>query len=404
MSTATQKLKAPFPAFGGKSRVADMVWRRFGNPRNYVEPFAFSAAMLLRRPVVGQIETINDLNSYVANFWRAIKYDPEAVAMHADWPVVEDDLHARHKWLLFSDRAVSAPRQVREDPDYYDAKIAGWWCWGACCWIGSGWCDEQLPHLTAGRGVNQTTEQLPQLDCGARGIASGKMPLIGDRSALGRGVVAGSQKRPILTSDGGTGGKGVNAKRPVQHGPAGGSPGVVGRPQLADAFTRGRGVNGNDHAGTCAARRAWLIEWFEALADRLRPVRVCCGHWSRVCDSPSTLTRLGETAVFLDPPYRHTIDGKQNRTKKIYANDDQDVNALCDEVQAWCLKWGDDPQIKIALCGLDGEYPKLDAAGWEKVAWKSNGGYANQSGKPNANAARERIWFSRACSKENLLF
>lgn len=25
------------------------------------------------------------------------------------------------------------------DPDIYDAKIAGWWVWGASCWIGGGW-------------------------------------------------------------------------------------------------------------------------------------------------------------------------------------------------------------------------------------------------------------------------
>ncbi len=32
-------LKAPFPWFGGKSRVAPDVWARFGDVANYVEPF-----------------------------------------------------------------------------------------------------------------------------------------------------------------------------------------------------------------------------------------------------------------------------------------------------------------------------------------------------------------------------
>ena len=31
--------KPPFPWFGGKSRIAPEVWRRFGNVRNYVDPF-----------------------------------------------------------------------------------------------------------------------------------------------------------------------------------------------------------------------------------------------------------------------------------------------------------------------------------------------------------------------------
>src|SRR5262249_34902513 len=41
------------------------------------------------------------------------------------------------------------------------------------------------------------------------------------------------------------------------------------RPQLADAFARGRGVHGNDSAEACAARREWLIGWFGELRDRL---------------------------------------------------------------------------------------------------------------------------------------
>jgi hypothetical protein len=32
-------LKAPFPYAGGKSWIAPLVWPRFGNPVNYVEPF-----------------------------------------------------------------------------------------------------------------------------------------------------------------------------------------------------------------------------------------------------------------------------------------------------------------------------------------------------------------------------
>jgi site-specific DNA-adenine methylase len=31
--------RAPFPWFGGKRRVAPVVWQRFGDVENYVEPF-----------------------------------------------------------------------------------------------------------------------------------------------------------------------------------------------------------------------------------------------------------------------------------------------------------------------------------------------------------------------------
>lgn len=42
-------LKAPFPYFGGKSRVAEPVWQRFDDVPNYVEPFAGFLAILLAR-------------------------------------------------------------------------------------------------------------------------------------------------------------------------------------------------------------------------------------------------------------------------------------------------------------------------------------------------------------------
>lgn len=50
MAGAKRKLKAPFPYFGGKSRCVELVWDRFGEVDNYIEPFAGSAAMILGRP------------------------------------------------------------------------------------------------------------------------------------------------------------------------------------------------------------------------------------------------------------------------------------------------------------------------------------------------------------------
>jgi site-specific DNA-adenine methylase len=420
-------LKAPFPAFGGKSRIADLVWARLGNVRNAIEPFCFSSAWLLRRPHEPQVETINDLNHFVANFWRAVQTDPAAVAMHADWPVNEDDLHARHRWLVQSEIANEAMSRVRAEPDFFDAKIAGWWCWGACCWIGSGWCDDtphrnmgkQRPFLTSdGAGNGVMRNNMPFIGDASRGVNSSNLAeqvpdLQGDAGATGRGVVASAgHKRLQLSCGNTTHGTGVHAapsgKMPRLNGARKGDGyygglsvhvdeiSTDGRPQLADAYARGRGVHGNDALTKCEARREWVTDWMIRLSNRLRSVRVCCGHWMRVCDSPSTMTRLGLTGVFLDPPYRKQLaDGTTNRSSHIYANDrTQDVNALCDEVQEWCLNWGDDPQVRIALCGLNGEYPKLDH--WEQHAWKSQGGYGNRN-KTNDNAKRERIWFSPHC-------
>lgn len=100
MNLKTQIYKPPFPWFGGKSKVAHLVWERFGDVPNYVEPFFGSGAVMFLRPHEPNTETVNDADCYLANFWRATKENPSEVAKHADNPVNEADLLARHKWLL----------------------------------------------------------------------------------------------------------------------------------------------------------------------------------------------------------------------------------------------------------------------------------------------------------------
>jgi hypothetical protein len=133
-------LTAPFPYFGGKRRAAGIVWAALGDVDNYIEPFGGSAAVLLARPHPPQFETLNDVDCYIANFWRATQWAPEEVVQWADWPVNQTDLYARHRWLTCSEEAKRFRSRMREDPSYYDPRIAGWWCWGQCLWIGSGWC------------------------------------------------------------------------------------------------------------------------------------------------------------------------------------------------------------------------------------------------------------------------
>ena len=167
-------LVAPFPYFGGKRRIAAEVWRRFGNVRSYVEPFFGSGAVLLGRPTpFDGVETVNDIDGLLCNFWRAVRADPTAVAEAADWPVSECDLTARHLWLV--ERREGITDALCADPEWYDVRAAGWWVWGACAWIGSGWCSGTGPWVregarvvlgSAGRGVNR---QLPHMGGGGDG-------------------------------------------------------------------------------------------------------------------------------------------------------------------------------------------------------------------------------------------
>lgn len=319
-------LVAPFPWFGGKRAIAAEVWRWFGDVPNYVEPFAGSLAVLLARPHSPRIETVCDRDGFIANFWRAVQADPDAVARYADWPVIEHDLHARHAWLI--ERRAELSERLMGDPEFYDARIAGWWLWGICLWIGSGWCsgkgpwravDGRLVHLgDAGQGINR---QLPHLDHGGRGI---------HRPLAPRGDV-----------------------------------------------------------GACAQWSAHLRDTMRALADRLRRVRVCCGDWRRVV-SPSVTTANGITAVFLDPPYSGAV-----RTQGLYAVDGDDVAAAA---RAWAIAHGDDPRLRIALCGLEHEHAGTMPPTWTAVRWRRRGGYENQGhGRGRENRGREVVWFSPHC-------
>jgi DNA adenine methylase len=147
-------VKAPFPYFGGKSRVAHIVWERFGQVRNYVEPFCGSAAVLLARPPgFSGSETINDFDGYVSNFWRAITLDPDEVLKHCDYPVLELDLHARSSELLMQREEFT--EKMRADPRFYDARVAGWWVWGVSASIGADFDRgaKCIPRISPGRSM-----------------------------------------------------------------------------------------------------------------------------------------------------------------------------------------------------------------------------------------------------------
>jgi site-specific DNA-adenine methylase len=311
MKSLAGTLAAPFPYFGGKALACETVWSAFGVVDNYVEPFAGSAAMLLGAPEGKRVETINDADGFVANFWRAIARDPEAVAAHADWPTNEADLFARHSWLVRERQGLLDG--LHSDPEWFDAKIAGWWCWGSCNWIGSGWCSGTGPWIHDGETL----------------VDSRQLPHLGD---AGRGV---NRKLPHL----GNAGQGVNRQLPH--------------------LSAGQGVN--------TSRSAYIHEWFAALHVRLRDVRVACGDWSRVVKD-SVTTRHGLTAVFLDPPYtKGAMDYAAGGVG----------GALADEVRAWCIASGTNPKLRIVLCGHAGEHDEVLQHGWHIREWTARKGYAS---------------------------
>ena len=360
-------MKAPFVWFGGKRKVAAHVWQALGDVDNYVEPFFGSGAVLLERPHnladgSRRAETVNDADGFLANFWRAVTYNPEAVAAHADWPVNEVDLFARHLWLVNTGRSILL-NGMEADPDFYDAKIAGWWVWGVNAWIGSGWCSGRGPWMTDADGI---VRQLPHLGNAGRGV-NRQRPHLGD---AGQGV---NRKRPHL----GDAGQGVNRKLP----------------HLGDA---GRaGFNNLQY------RRDGIADYFGQIANRLRDTRVCCGDWSRVVTN-GALSFGAQVGVFLDPPYLGDV-----RTADLYSVDD---HTIAHEVREWCLTNGDNPRYRIVLAGYSDEHEHLMPPEWRRVAWSASAAYQTTASAERATAGNatgnlanrhgECLWLSPYCLDE----
>jgi hypothetical protein len=134
--------------------------------------------------------------------------------------------------------------------------------------------------------------------------------------------------------------------------------------------------------------REHLIAYMTGLANRLRYVRVCCGDWRRVL-TPSITFRHGLTGIVLDPPYG---EGEVD-----YAAGGNRTN-IADDVREWAIANGDNPDLRIALCGYEGQHDM--PATWRKVEWAAAGGYsstARQDTQGKANRKRERVWFSPHC-------
>ena len=179
-----------------------------GDVEHYVEPFAGSLAVLLRRPHpcnrTYYSETVNDIDGLLCNAWRAMQWSPDAMAEAASWPVSEADLHARHLALIRW-RDERQLENLMGDPRWHDPEMAGWWAWGQSCWIGSGWCSGDGPwivgddgRITRRPGASGVSRQIPHLGDDGQGVnrpqlrepgVSRQLPHLGNDGQIGRAHV-----------------------------------------------------------------------------------------------------------------------------------------------------------------------------------------------------------------------
>lgn len=334
---AVDAMPALFPFFGGKKKVAPEVWDCLGDVSNYVEPFAGSLAVLLRRPDSHRWweknESVNDKDCYISNFWRAITHDPDAVATAASYPVIESDLTARHLYLVNEREAFTA--RMMADPDFFDARIAGWWMWGIAAYIGADWC--------TGIGPFTGTDEPSRTRGGDRPGVYRKMPMM-------------SGMHP---------GKGIHKR------------------------------TGIHSSSTVEQRHAAILADCLKVADRLRTVRVACGDWSRLLEQVLQPAKGHTTGVFLDPPY-----DPSERRKDIYAVESDTQRPVHLDVRDWAVAQTGRQDLRIIYCGYSSDVDdKVFAdAGWSPVRWKSTGGYGSVGeNRARTNASREIMWCSPTC-------
>lgn len=353
--------------FGGKSQAAPLVWVLLGDVPHYVEPFFGGGAVLLNRPHpcnrTYYSETVNDLDGFVVNAWRAIQYHPEETAAHASWPVTELDKNARQiavlKW-----RTDKHWELLAGTADFCDPLIAGWWLYGTCCQIGA--FDGNAPWT-----ADPVTGRIRRWK-----------DIHADEGDEGRGDEPGAARdRPFLSANG----QGVNHPRLREPGVLSDEPGNEFHPMTMPE----------------------LVRWFQWLSARLRHVRIVNGDWARVCTTGAAHTLVvrqgkGPAGVFLDPPY----SSEANRNDTLYACES---GTVAHDVRAWCLTHGDDPKFRIVLAGYDTEHVELESYGWTVHEWFKagylRGGMGNSKKRCDGDEGaahqqdRERIWASPHCLK-----
>lgn len=139
-------IKPPFAYYGGKTKLADQIAALLPEHTHYVEPFAGSLAVLLAKPR-SKMETVNDLDGDLMNFWRVLRDQPEDLARVMDLTPhsrseqvaaygldgVDDLERARRVWVLLSQGRGSTLRKTgwrfyrdpagssRSMPDYLTA-------------------------------------------------------------------------------------------------------------------------------------------------------------------------------------------------------------------------------------------------------------------------------------------
>ena len=382
--TPMNKLRAPFPYFGGKRKVAHVVWQALGDVEGYFEPFGGSLAVYLARPKEHKkkFENVNDINGFVINFWRAVMHSPEKVAFYSSSVVSELDLAARHLWLV--NQYDTLIERLISDPEYYDARVAGYWLFGINAWFGSHWCglsEKSWLRVHNNKLAKQFTFWNPvvrqHLDY-LEEVSMFKESLRYRRAKINRKRYRKSKTirlKPISVENSKYG---IHRKVP---------------------YSLHHGINGLKYRD----RRLYfyknhyafisdqLLSLLFNLAERFQNTTIFCGDWKRTVPHAAILAHK-TCGIFLDPPYDSKL-----RCGQIYSNEHSE--GINEEIFDFCMKYGDDPRVRIALAGYEGEYEFPPS--WRVIKWKASVVFQPSKNTNTKNRTenrfKERLWLSPHC-------
>lgn len=133
---ASTEIKRPaLRYYGGKWKLAPWIISHFPPHKNYVEPCGGAASVLLQKPR-SPLETYNDLDGNVVNFFRVLRDQPDELIRKirlTPWARAEfelslqpadDPIEAARRffvasWMSISGALSDGPKQVRFSVEYY---------------------------------------------------------------------------------------------------------------------------------------------------------------------------------------------------------------------------------------------------------------------------------------------
>ena len=252
------------------------------------------------------------------------------------------------------------------DPDWYDVRMAGWWCWMVSNAIDMGRMAYPTEKMTKNYNAAMKAAQGFVLDWENENIRSHFPDIEGQK-----------KDRPHVS-----GSIGVMSKTRK-----------VGSGQWPHAYGD-KGVMANKSRNN-------LLEWMYELAARIEHYIVLCKEWHEIVSSRTVLNTVPSessySALFLDPPYDL---GEDERESNLYSVDDTNIAAA---VRQWLftpqerdgIKPWYHPRLRIILCAYEGDHaPIPDSTVYQ---WEQPDGYYVQRTSLKSWDKREILICNPAC-------